>query len=245
MQAAPDAEPIRLARALMRGLDRAALSVALPGADAAPWPYGSLVLVAVDHDLSPILLVSTLAEHTKAMSADPRVALLFDGTSGLAQPLAGPRLSALGRAERSADPRLRARFLARHPDAETYARFGDFAIWRVAIERAHLVGGFGRIRWIDGALLGVDAGPSAALIGREADIVGHINADHADAIELCAARLLGRQGGGWRMTGIDRDGADLRRGGEVARLEFETPVFDADQARAALVAAVRRARAAG
>jgi putative heme iron utilization protein len=40
------------------------------------------VLAAVDHDLSPILLLSDLAEHTKAIAADGRVSLLFDGTGG-------------------------------------------------------------------------------------------------------------------------------------------------------------------
>jgi hypothetical protein len=47
-------------RALLRGLDRASLATALPG-EAAGWPYASLVLVAIDHDLSPILLMSDLA----------------------------------------------------------------------------------------------------------------------------------------------------------------------------------------
>ena len=58
---------------LIRGLDRAALATALPvdgGGNGGAWPYASLVLVAVDHDLSPILLMSDLAEHTKAIAAD-------------------------------------------------------------------------------------------------------------------------------------------------------------------------------
>ena len=108
---------------------------------AATWPYASLVLVAVDHDLSPILLLSDLAEHTKAIAADDRVSLLFDGTHGLDQPLTGPRVTLVGRAARTDDARLARRFLARHPDAEMYAGFKDFHFYRVAVERAHLVGG--------------------------------------------------------------------------------------------------------
>jgi hypothetical protein len=45
-----------------------ALATSLP-AEAGPWPYASLVLTAVDHDLSPILLLSDLAEHSKAIMA--------------------------------------------------------------------------------------------------------------------------------------------------------------------------------
>lgn len=243
----PEQAPALQARALMRCLDRATLATALPGAladpaaaSAAPWPYASLVLVALDHDLAPILLISTLAEHSKAIASDPRVSLLFDASAGVAQPLTGARLTVLGRAERTSEPRLRQRFLARHPDAALYAGFGDFHCHRVAIARAHLVAGFGRIRWIEGADL-VDA-PPPALVEREADIIDHMNADHADAVQLYASRLLGRTGDGWRMTGIDSAGCDLRREGDVARLEFSTPVHDADSARRMLVELVKQAR---
>ena len=33
---------------------------------------------------------------------------------------------------------LRRRFLARHPKAELYAGFADFALWRMTVESAHL-----------------------------------------------------------------------------------------------------------
>src|SRR3954454_6678494 len=111
----------RILRHLVRSGDRAALATALPSTVSGypAWPYVSLVLVAVDHDLSPILLLSDLAEHSKAIAADPRVSLLFDGTEGLDQPLTGIRVTVLGRVERSSTPRLAQRFLARHPEAQT------------------------------------------------------------------------------------------------------------------------------
>jgi len=229
----------RTVRGLLRALDRASLATNLPG-EPATWPYVSLILVAVDHDLSPILLLSDMAEHTKAIKADDRVSLLFDGTGGLDQPLTGPRATVLGRAERTTDERLKARFLARHPDAALYAGFKDFGFYRVAVERAHLVGGFGKIRWIDGAEL---VPPQAAgLAEAEVGIVEHMNADHADAVQLYAAKLMGLAGEGWRMTGIDSEGIDLRRAGNVARLAFDVPLQAAGEARKALVALVGKAR---
>ena len=230
-------ETIAGARQLMRQLDRAALAVIHP--DGA-WPYASLVLVAVDHDLAPILLISQLAEHTKAIARDGRVALLFDGTVGAAKPLTGSRLTVMGTAEPNADARLAARYLARHPDAALYAGFKDFAFYRVAMSRAHLVAGFGAIHWLDAAQLAPP--PTPALAEAEQDIVAHMNGDHAGAIVLYAAKLLGLKGGPWSMTGIDRDGLDLRCAGEVARLDFEQPVVDAAQARAALVSLAGKAR---
>ena len=73
-----------------------------------------------------------------------------------------------------------------------------------------------------------------------------MNADHADAVQLYAANLLGRAGEGWRMTGIDPEGLDLRRqsetDGETARLDFPEPVLTPAAARRVLVALAEEAR---
>lgn len=204
-------------------------------------PYVSLVAVAVDHDASPLLLLSNLAQHTRNFAAEPKVSLLFDGTREFADPLAGPRLTVLGRIEACDDAVARARFVARHPDSAAYAGFGDFRPYRIAIERGHFVAGFGRISWVEGAALRFSADASA-LAAAEADIVGHMNQDHADAVALFAERLLHKPGAGWRMTGIDPEGADLRSGTDAARLDFAEPVLNPAAARTALVALAKAAR---
>lgn len=240
-----DLPPGAVARGVLRAADRATLATLVRGDQPdAGGPYASLVLMALDHDASPLLLISTLADHTRNVAADSRVSLLVDGTAGLDEPLTGPRVSVQGSAARTDDPRHRARFLARHPGAAMYAGFKDFAFYRVAVARAHLVAGFGRIHWIAAADLLFDTRGSAALAESEAAIVEHMNADHADAVQLYATRLLHQDGEGWRMTGVDPEGADLRHGGRVARLPFAAPVHDAESARAALVQLVRQARQA-
>ena len=229
-------------RRLIRACDRAALGTSADGR-----PYVSLVVAACDIDASPLLLLSELAQHTKNLLADPSVSLLFDGTAEYPDPLTGPRLTLLGRAERCDDPRSTARFAARHPSSIGYAGFADFHLYRVVIERGHLVAGFGRISWVEREEL--QSTPDApALAVAEAEIVEHMNRDHADAVALYAERLLGRHGAGWRITGIDPEGLDLRRpmdqGGETARLDFDRPVLSPAQARAALVELAQRARTA-
>jgi putative heme iron utilization protein len=236
----------RTVRDLVRGRDRAALGTVLPaqGAGTTPgWPYVSLVLVAIDHDLSPILLLSDLAEHSRAIAADSRVSLLFDGTAGLVQPLTGTRVSLLGRIAESHDDRLKRRFLARHPDAALYAGFKDFHFYKVTPERVHLVAGFGKIRWMEVAEL-LAASPLPELAESERGIVDHMNEDHSDAIQLYAGKLLGLSGSDWIMTGIDAEGIDLRQAGQVARLPFETPLAAAGDARKALISLVGKARVA-
>lgn len=229
--------PAQLARKVVRACRTGSLSTVM--ADDGT-PYASLVLTAFDHDATPILLISRLAEHTKNILKQPRVSLLCDGTAGLAEPLTGPRVTLLGHAEKTEDERLKARYLARHPTAEMYAGFADFAFYRITVERAHIVAGFGKIHWLDDFTY---AGDWQALAEAEADILQHMNADHADAVQLYAQKLLGRTGEGWTLCGIDAEGCDLiNNDGFTARLPFETEIASAEQARVELVRLVKKAR---
>jgi hypothetical protein len=221
--------PAKLARWLARRCAHAALATSLNGA-----PYASLVLLALDLDASPLLLLSELAQHSRNIAFEPRVSLLLDGTRGHADRLTGPRLTLLGRAVLTDDPRCLARFVAHHPGSSAYAGFRDFHLYRVAVERGHFVAGFGRIDWIDGAefRFAPDAGELAEA---ESEILRHMNEDHSDVIADYARVVLGRMGSGWRMTGIDPEGIDLRGDGDTTRLEFAAPVLTPAAARAALV----------
>jgi heme iron utilization protein len=68
---------------------------------------------------------------------------------------------------------------------------------------------------------------SDEMIALEEGAIQHMNEDHDDAIQCYAEKLLKATPGGWKIAGIDPDGADLQRGDEVLRLEFETPVYSA------------------
>jgi hypothetical protein len=240
---APKTGIVQARRLIRRSLSAALATTLHPAAPAPGWPYASLVLSAADHDGAPLLLLSALAEHSRNLLGDDgRMALLFDGTAGLVDPLEGARLTLLGRAERALEPRQRARFLARHPTARTYASFGDFSLYRIAPTHAHLVAGFGRIEWLEGAILLLDAAPFAELIAAEPDIIAHMNQDHTDALLLYATRLCSQPAGPWRMTGIDAEGCDLRAGALSARVDFESPPQDAAAARRLLVDLVEHAR---
>ena len=226
-------------RRLIRTLPRVALGTRLV---ADGQPYVSLAMVAADHAARPLLLLSDLADHTRNIKAHPYVSLLFDGTLGLAVPLTGSRASVQGKVTVTDDPADQQRYVSRHPDAAQYIGFGDFRLYRVEVEKAHLVAGFGRIHWVDADAIVYPSAKESPLAQREADVVEHMNSDHADAVQLYAQHLCGRTGDGWSLTGVDPEGADLRRGGETARLWFDKPVADAEQCRVELVRLVKRAR---
>jgi len=232
-------------RGLMRSATQVSLSTVL-ACDGSGRPYVSLALLALDHDASPLLLLSNLAEHTANLKVRPEIALLFDGTGSYRDPLAGPRASVLGSVEVVEDPRLLARFVRRHPGAGLYAGFKDFNLYRVKVERVHLVAGFGQIHWVEAADVLFDVSLAAGLGPAEDDIVAHMNEDHADAVALIATKILkcpaGNAEDSWVLTGVDPEGCDLRCGARLARAGFERPVVDAETARAELVALTRRAR---
>lgn len=226
------------ARHLLRSAPAGSLATVMRDSDGAP--YASLVAIATDHDGAPILLLSDLADHTKNLQRDDRISLLLTGSETHEDPFAGERLSLLGRLVKSNAPSLRQRYLARHQRAAGYADFTDFNFYRMAVDRAHLIAGFGRINWIDGKDLRIE--PSESLVAAEADIAAHMNDDHADAVQLYATRLLGRCDGDWRMTGVDGEGADLRFQDQIARLPFGCRVEDGTDVRKELIRLVNKAR---
>jgi putative heme iron utilization protein len=109
-------------------------------------PFASYVVTAPGPELAPLLLLSRLAVHSRNLDGDARASLLFvrEPPTG-SESLAAVRLTLTGRAVKNADPELLRRYIARHPDAERYAGFGDFSVYRFEMEAGHLVAGFGRI----------------------------------------------------------------------------------------------------
>lgn len=243
-----DLAPGRVVRGLIRRAALAGLGTAMraDGPGRAGAPYVSLVELACDMRAVPILLISSLADHTKNLAQDATASLLLDGTAGLAEPLTGARATLQGRLVPGAAPADRERYLARHPGAALYAGFKDFRFHRFEVERAHLVAGFGRIHWLEAEAIAAGLPDDVAALGAaEAAVVAHMNADHSDAVGLYANRLLGLAGVGWRLTGVDPDGADLARWPARARIDFDKPAADAEGARVELVRLVKRARRGG
>jgi putative heme iron utilization protein len=238
---APDTAPEVSVRALMRRAWKAALGTI---DRTTGHPYASLVTVATEPDGTPLLLLSRLALHTRNLERDSRASLLIDGTSTGGNALAGDRATLIGSAALSQSATARARFLARHPSAAAYADFADFAFYRFQIERAHFIGGFGRIVELEPHELLVQTGDAEALIAAEPEFVSHWNEAQAGILELIATRVGNRPAGRWRLLGVDPDGLDLALGDSALRLSFGGRVRTADEASRAIMALAATARAA-
>ena len=211
-------------------------------------PFGSIVTFGLDGDATPLILMSTMAEHARNLDADPRGSLLVTAGGEGAGRLAAERVTLLGRVEPVSDPAALDTYLAAHPDA-FWARFPDFGVRALRVEAVRYVRGFGEMSWVDAdAVATAEPDPVAPA---EARIVAHMNADHADALEEMVAAFLEVPA---EVTAVeqltcDRYGFEVRltlaeSGGDVAfgRIGFPTPLQAADEAREAMVALVRQAR---
>jgi heme iron utilization protein len=241
---APDFDPKSLAKSLLR-VTRAGTLATIDRNTG--HPFASLVNLATDIDGAPLILVSTLSTHTANLERDGRAAVLLVST-GKGDPLAHPRLTLLGSftqisADSPEQPRVRRRFLARHPKSELYAGFADFSFWRLTAVSAHLNGGFARAADLAAAGVLTDISDARDLIDAEESAVAHMNEDHAEAVRLYATKLLGAQDGKWRLTSLDPEGLDLALGDATLRLPFPERVADAQALRKMLVDLAGKARA--
>jgi putative heme iron utilization protein len=233
-------DPVTATKKLLReGRSGALATLLAPCGD----PYCSLVNIATAADGAPLLLLSQLALHTKNILADARVSLMIDERKP-GDPLEGARVMLMGRAAATDDPDARRRYLARHPEAELFAGFGDFAFYRVVLRAAHLVAGFGRIVDLNPADILIDLTGLEALVAAEADVIAHMNRDHKDAARLYAMRLLGGPDGDWRCAGCDPEGLELQNGNSALRLAFPHRVDGPAMLRQMLMQLADRARSA-
>jgi putative heme iron utilization protein len=219
MQPSSDFDAVKVARSLLRRSRQGALATLMAGSGD---PYCSLVNVASHADGSPILLVSRLALHTRNILGDSRVSLMLDERAE-GDPLEGSRIMLAGRAEEaSADDLeiLRRRYLNAHPSAEAFVSFKDFSFFRIRPGGAHLVAGFGRIVDLKPEQFLTDISDAAALLEAEQGAIDQMNADHRDAMNLYATKLLGAGPADWRCTGCDPDGIDMQAGTTTLRLDF-------------------------
>jgi putative heme iron utilization protein len=242
MQETADFNAPKLARALLRRSRQGALATLMPGSGD---PYCSLVNVASHCDGSPILLISRLALHTRNILADPRVSLMLDERAE-GDPLEGARIMLAGRAEQAGDADeavLRRRYLNAHPSAEVFVDFKDFSFFEIRPAGAHLVAGFGRIVDLTPEQFLTELSDADALLEAEQGAIEHMNADHRDAMNLYATKLLGAEQADWRCTGCDPDGIDMQAGGKTLRLDFPERVTDATALRKMLVRLAGQARA--
>ena len=240
MQPVADFDARTAAKKLLREARSGALATLTEGTGD---PYCSLVNVATAADGAPLLLISRLAVHTKNILADARVSLMLDERKA-GDPLEGARVMLMGLASTIADKGAHRRYLARQPGADVFASFADFAFYRIAPNRAHLVAGFGRIVDLTPNDVLTDMADAEPLVDAEEEICRHLNKEHAEAMRLYATKLLAARDGAWRCVGCDPEGLELQLERTALRLPFPQRVTAPAVLRQVLKQLAQQARSA-
>lgn len=235
------------ARDFLRGCHRGVLST--HSAKYEGYPFGSVTPFVLDHEANPIILISTLAEHTKNIQNNPKVSLIVLSDEDDMQ--ANARLTMMGTATLidKENPHLKARYLRYLPQAATYFDMHDFYFYQMKIAHARYIAGFGKMSWIDGETLAqpTPIQTSYRLPEQEADIVNHMNQDHAENLIAYCKHQHQVDARNATMLGIDQEGFDvsatlLKNQTMRLRFSFPTPVMDANEARIQLVEMAKAAR---
>ena len=227
----------RQARELFRAARSGVLSshsAKFPG-----FPYGSALLHVTDHEGRPVVLISHLAEHTRNVEADSRVSFLVCPSGPALQ--ASPRAALLGHARAlEATTALQKRYLRFFPEQAQYLEIGGFRFWSIEPVQVRLIEGFGSLHWVTGEAYLARPGELPAL---EASVLEHMNRDHRDALLAYCRHADGIKPHHAEMIGVDCDGFDVRGDDRMLRFGFEQTITTGPQARAALAALARAARA--
>jgi heme iron utilization protein len=204
------------------------------------YPFGSVTPFVLNHQGMPTILISSIAEHTKNIIKNAHVSLVvFEHEEDLQ---ANGRLTLLATAEQTdkQDTLMRDRYLRYIPQAAQYFEMHDFSFYTLYITQARYIAGFGKMGWVEGKSMQI---PSNPLFMEEASILDHMNADHAENLKAYCLHYHQTIAEQVEMIGIDSLGFDVRTATEsILRFDFEKPISNAQEARAALVAMAKHCR---
>ena len=216
-------------------------------------PYVTFVLSAFDYDGSPLLLLSDLSEHTKNLSENNSVSILFyeeqrnlinfpvfkniqkkSNAEYYEDPMSRPRLTVMGNLKKSNIPNHKKRFLSRHPASQLYANFKDMNIYKLNISGGHLTGGFAKVSWFKKNELTYKY--TSGFLEAENETINHMNECHQKSIDLFSRNIMGQKKScKWKLIGIDPEGFDMRHKEKLLRLNFIKSLKNSDELRKAFI----------
>ncbi len=182
------------------------------------YPFGSITPYLVDHDGSLLILISTLAEHTKNIVHDPRISLITHDQRDPHIQTQG-RVTVVGNAQMESNrEQAGLRYLRYFPEAQTYFAMHDFSFYRIRPVAIRYIGGFGKIYWVN--MENYAAEQAEAYAQQELTLLAKINSQQQDELRQLLRQRHGVDAANVQAIGLDSDGLDVRYDEQVWRLDF-------------------------
>ena len=206
------------------------------------YPFGSVTPFVLDHNCHPIILISSIAEHTKNIINNPKVSIVvFEKNEDLQ---ANARLTLIGEAVQidKNDENLMSRYGRYFPESIGYFDVHDFQFYCINIKHARYIAGFGKMGWLNADALNKPQNNEAnlAIAELEDSMIEHMNADHQISLVQYCQYFYHVNPADVLLIGVDTDGFDveatIENNTKILRFNFAAPIFDSYSARKAFVA---------
>lgn len=203
--------------------------------DVAGYPFGSVVPYCLNQQGKPIILISSIAQHTKNILSNPKVSLI--ATEGDADDLQTVgRITYIADAEKLNvdDKDSIERYYNYFPQSRDYHQIHDFDFYQLEPIRIRFIGGFGQIYWLEKEEILLE---NPFSFEEEKSMIDHMNADHDEAIKhYCELHEITYSDKNHPvMAGIDSEGFNILCGARLHRIDFDEPVTTALNVRQKLV----------
>jgi heme iron utilization protein len=182
------------------------------------YPFGSITPYMVDQDGSLLILISSLAEHTKNIRFDQRVSLITHDQRDPHIQSQG-RVTVVGNAQPEPNrEQTGRRYLRYFPEAQTYLAMQDFSFYRIRPIAVRYIGGFGKIHWI--AMEDYPVTQAGMFAQQEEALLAEIKTQQQDVLRQIIQQQHGVDATNAEAIGLDCDGIDVRCEERIWRLDF-------------------------
>lgn len=197
------------------------------------YPFGSFVTFITGPDRSVIFYASDIAQHTINIKNNSKACLtLFNLNEGDKQD--SSRLSLLGDIKKIEDSsnEVSEKFVDFFPESAQYSKMHDFNFYKLSVNEARWIGGFGKIAWLDNSNW-KNADPK--WLKQEASMIKHMNDDHANSIISTLHAKKGLKDKTAKMLRLTIDGYYVLSKRDIHFIEFDEPCLNVKEYRKKLV----------
>ena len=183
------------------------------------YPFGSFTTFTTDRNRTVIIYASRLAQHTKNLLHNSKASLTVYNLKNNGDQQDSQRLTLLGDLVLAADQDdCKERFSLFLPHSVNYHKMHDFSFYKLLINQARWIGGFGQIAWLKPEQW-VDSEPK--WLEREGSIINHMNDDHSNSIISTLHAQLGIKDSNAEMVAINTDGYYVRSNDKLMFIKFD------------------------